>query len=277
MLWRYTWLFGIAVVIASFVVSLNHVTMYWKKKEIDGCSVSALLSTEIAKPRCMLYASSQLNTFVAEAKRTADAGYGYTRKVVKEDTSYTVLPGLRFIRGPAREATRGPEVGSKMDVQSGVKSMVDSSAGSNVGSNVEISKEANKEANMESNVKPIVKTIVKPIVESIEEPVTSAKPQSSLPATRRQPLRSTRSRRASRRESKRSDRYVKPPPSVKRPNVTMHEKYGTEAFRKEANRHILDMQSRGVCSSENCRAFVGSQRVDFDNSTDCTSRQSFPS
>lgn len=255
MLWRYTWLFGIAVVIASFVVSLTHVSVYWLRKEVDGCSMSALMNTEIAKPRCVLYTANRQNAVVAEAKQTSDVVYRYTRREVKEDTSYTVLPGLRFIRGPTQEATRKPEMDPR------------------------IQRDGDGQSVVRASVETTTQTVVKPNVEVMTEPVVSSvKPQPPSTPTRKYSSRSTHLKRATWKETKRADRSLPSiPSSVKRPNVTMHEKYGTEAFRKEANQHILDMESRGACSPENCRAFVGSRRVDFDSSTDCSSRQSLSS
>ena len=106
MVWRYTCLFAIAVVIASFVASLKQVALFLVKKGFDVCSISALLSIDVVTSRSILYRYNPLTPLTGEAKRPADMAYGYIRKEVKEDNSYTVLPGLRFIRGSTSEATQ---------------------------------------------------------------------------------------------------------------------------------------------------------------------------
>ena len=54
-----------------------------------------------------------------------------------------------------------------------------------------------------------------------------------------------------------------------RPKYTQHARIGSDEFREEAKKHVLNQENRGVCTKENCRAFRGSTRVEFDDSTDC--------
>lgn len=54
-----------------------------------------------------------------------------------------------------------------------------------------------------------------------------------------------------------------------RPNYTHHAPMGSEEFRKEAKLHVFNQDERGVCTKENCRAFQGSTKIEFDDSTDC--------
>lgn len=249
MVWRYTCLFAIAVVIASFVASLKQVALFLVMKGFDVCSISALLSIDVVTSRSILYRYNPLTPLTGEAKRPADMAYGYIRKEVKEDNSYTVLPGLRFIRGSTSEATQNQKETHRVE-------------------EVKANPQTVGEATVDTTMRPVVKSKV----ESVFGPgVNTVKLQ---PATRHYPNRSTRPRRATWKETKRSGHSLRTiPPWVRRPNVTKHEKFGTEAFRKEANHHILDMANRGACSSENCRAYIGSRRVEFDDSTDCTSKQ----
>ena len=54
-----------------------------------------------------------------------------------------------------------------------------------------------------------------------------------------------------------------------RPNYTASEPQESHAFRSMAKEHILNMTSRGACSSDFCKAYRGTQEVEFDSSTDC--------
>ena len=60
-----------------------------------------------------------------------------------------------------------------------------------------------------------------------------------------------------------------------RPKYTQHARVGSEEFREEAKKNVLNQENRGVCSKENCRAFRGSTKIDFDDSTDCKNSPHF--
>ena len=157
----------------------------------------------------------------------------YNRKKVEGDGSVTTLPSLSTIKGPKKTA-----------IPTAIQTTPPNSQTSN-----SQDRQTDRQTDQQANQKPR-RQIKKKSESSEATPTNEVRIGGHLTG-----------------QSRRSVAYQQ---ALKtRPKYTQHARVGSEEFREEAKKNVLNQENRGVCTKENCRAFRGSTKVDFDNSTDC--------
>ena len=180
--------------------------------------------------------------------KPVDRTPSYNRKIVEGDSCITVLPQLKIIREPRKSTSSTTQLPLKNDVSYPIKSVVSGSAGSGNA----LSNPTSGFENTEVKVK------------------TRTASRSRLGRRHIRKDRASETTTTPRRHKQtnmQSADYIEA--MLHRPNYTAHERLGSPAFRTMAKEHILNMNNRGVCSPEFCKAYRGTQEVEFDSSTDC--------
>jgi hypothetical protein len=166
----------------------------------------------------------------------------YDRKVVEGDSSVTVLPQLKVIREPKKPTAPLP-----------LKSHTDISASTSA-----------------IYVNPASEDVLPTILNPKNTEGTRPTPFSRVRKPNHRGVKSVvtvgYSKKRKHTEKPSSD-YLEA--MLHRPNYTAFESHNPRAFRSTAKEHILNMSNRGVCSPDFCKAYQGTQEVEFDSSTDC--------
>ena len=166
----------------------------------------------------------------------------YDRKVVEGDSSVTVLPQLKVIREPKKPTTPPP-------LKSHMGDSVSPSA---------------------TYVNPTPVDVLPTVFNSKNTEVTRPAPFTRVRKWNHRGIKSVVTVAYPRKKihtEKPSQDYLEA--MLHRPNYTASEPQESHAFRSMAKEHILNMTSRGACSSDFCKAYRGTQEVEFDSSTDC--------
>ena len=166
----------------------------------------------------------------------------YDRKVVEGDSSVTVLPQLKVIREP-KKPTDPPPLKSHTDISASTSAIY---------------------------VNPASVDVLPTFFNPKNTEGTRPTPFSRVRKWNHRGVKSVvavdYSRKRKHTEKPSAD-YLEA--MLHRPNYTAFEPHNSREFRSMAKEHILNMSNRGVCSPEFCKAYQGTQEVEFDSSTDC--------